>query len=1026
MASTITGPDPAQTVWPVKLVPKQMRSGSTSTTYVGGTDPVVILKDGSDSTYLSQGAYDKYWRLGVTSVKLPLGARVSSFRPVVRGRSLVNAGASNRNIGQIFQGDLTGPKYAGVDHAPGSTYPIGLITFRNYAGPSFDRLSNGQLATQADLDRGLVVGFGLITAYGFNSQNMTADWSEAYVQLTYDMAPTATVTGPAPGGTISDTAAPLITWDYSDDFQPQAAYAVEVYTSGGVRVYQSGVVQSSDTSHQMTVNLPNGTYSVRVLVYQAWSGPGGVFPALAPATGTFTVFVLRLGVPRISAVVNGEQCAVTVNSDVNLLNLDDSSFDKGALPLSTNPTNATITADTGVVLNGAGSVKATLTAATGTVRSRQGLAAASPLSPYNALIYVRSNAGTGKTGTLTLTFRDAAGNSLGTASSAATSLPAGVWTPLVVINGTSPAGTVALDYSIALAGTSGDVFNIDNAGVWPGGATARTNLNTNPSFETNSTGYAATGSATPTIALIGTDAFSGTQCLKVTATGPNSLFPGVAGPTFTTVVGVTYTLSAWVKLPVAGSVSTSSVVGYVPGASFTNTVTVQDTWARVSVTFVASATSHSLNLAFSDPALATGQYFYTDAWLYEQAGSALDYFDGSSPAASWTGTANASTSTKVSSFPAWSRGGFFENTPNLLGYDDSSFEGDGWTWAAGTNSTVAVTAAQGLHGARSLAVTAVAATASMTAVLGSRYFSCTAGETIYLFAAAKAAATARPWTIGLAFYTAAGVAVSTQTQGANDATTGWTTAGGGVTVPATATQFQVVLQVNTASGTLAANEVHWFDALAVYRSAYYQAYVPGAFANTDLAPTIVVEYSEDQVTWKELTRTLATYGQAANTFYDYSNRSGVPRYYRAWLFETENSLYLESDYASPVGVTVTLVGVWVSSDANPVGTSTQFKYDGAGRSFDFNANGQQIQLDGQPYDFAEFGSDYDGNLAVTVQLPDATSQQRLLFLAGQKAQVVVRDQRGRSYRGLMGKVQFTDEVWGQSANWQLALTGTQP
>lgn len=1029
MATLITGPDPLAPSWPIPLVPTKALSRPTGYTTTGVGEPAVIasLADANDATYVQQQYADSYWRYQCASYALPAGARVTSVTPSVRARMV----ASNvRNDWLVFQGDHSGAKYAAADHIPAAHYPVSSQPMRNYSGPAATTLANKQLITQADLERGLFVVFGLNTVYGKSAANATVRVAEAKLQMTYDLPPTAVVTGPVPGGTISDTASPLVTWDYSDDFQPQSAYTVDLTDATGVTVYSSGLVKTSDTSHQVKVNLPNGAYTARVRVYQNWAGPGGLFASLAAATGTFTVAVLRLAPPRLSSTVTVEQAKVTVYPDVNLLNFDDSSFDRGYLPLSTAPVNCTVSAATAPVLNGTGSIKVTVTAAGSVVASRPGVVSCTGLDQFNALVYVNPAALAGRSAQLRMSFRDATGAVLSTVNGTVTAMAANAWTPLTLINATAPLSSVALSYSVAFTGTTnGDAYYLDNAAVWHGGGQNRTNLCTAPSFETGAApGYVAGGNVQPVLSVINTDAYVGTQSLKVTSAGANNFFPCVALPSFATVVGQVYTVSVRVKLPTAGGVAGTFILADTAGAgTFGTGVTAVDQWLTAWVTFVATAVTHTVKVGFNGTS-AAGQFFLLDAVLFEQTDSALTYFDGSSPGASWSGAANASTSTLLSSFPVWSRGGFFENTPNLLAYDDSSLEGDSYVWAPATNCTVAASATAGVHGARSLLQSAVAATVSMAAQLGtSRFYPCTAGETLWLHAASKAVTTARPFSVALAFFSAAGAALGQQAVTGNNLTTGWVIVSGGVVAPAGAVSFQVLLQVAPAAGTLAVGEGHLWDALAVYRATFYQGYVPGYLPNTDDAPTVVVEYQDAGSTaWQELDRKLASSAASSLTFYDYTARSGTQRTYRAYLVETENDVLLTSDYSSLSSVLVNLCGVWIAAATDPVGTSRHFSFDGNGRTQLVGARPALTDLSGRGYPFAEFGDDYEGTVGVSLQLTYGSDQANLVALSLIKSEVIFRDQRGRSVRGVMGTVSYTDEIWGQTAAFTLSQTGTQP
>lgn len=849
MGTTLTGPDPAAATWPIRLVPARPGSRPTGFTVTGGTE-IGVLSDGSDASYISQQKADAYFRYNVGSFALPFGARVGSVTPFVRAKMVAT---NTRNSWIVAQGDHSGAKYAAADHSPGAYYPVSSAGFRTYYGIAQGSLANGQLITQADLDRGLYVIFGLNSVYGINAANPTIRVAEANLQLQYDLPPTATVTGPPPGGTVNDTASPLITWDYTDDFQPQAAYQVALLDSTGAEVYNSGLTTSPDTSHQVEGNLPDGTYTVRLRVYQAWYGPGGAFPALNLATSAFTVRVLRFNPPRVvTSIPTAEQVALYVTPALNLLSYDDSTFDRGYLALTVAPVNATVSAATAPVLTGTGSAQVTVIAAgAATVTGRPGQVPSVPAAAFNALIHVNPGALTGRSAQLKINFRNAAGGILFTATGTVVALPANTWTPVVLIGANAPPTlTAALDYAVTLTGTAaGDALYLDNAAVWHAG-----------------------------------------------------------GPV-----------------------------------------------------------------------------------------------------------------------PAWSRGGFFETTPNLLTYDDSTLEGDSYIWAPAANSTVGISAAQACHAGRSLAITAASAASVMSVQLGTATaLPCLPGETLFVHAASIAATAGRSFGAMLQFTNAAGTSAGLIWKSGTNTTTGWTVAGGPVVVPAGAVSFTVLLQVSAASGTLAAGEVHYLDAISVYRSAYYQGFTPGSFPATDDAPTVVVEYRDDGVHWKELARRQATQANTVEVFPDYTVRSGRQRTYRAWLTETENGTLLTSDYSALAGALLNLTGVWIMADDDPAGTSHQFVYDGSGRSEQAGAQPSVTVLEGRPYGFTEFGTDYTGDLAVSLQLPSAGDRDSLWSLATRKSEVVLRDARGRSVRGVMGTVKFTDEVWGQTASFQLQLSGLQP
>lgn len=200
------------------------------------------------------------------------------------------------------------------------------------------------------------------------------------------------------------------------------------------------------------------------------------------------------------------------------------------------------------------------------------------------------------------------------------------------------------------------VQSLTNLAINPGMAgaggtfTLRTNICTNPSFETNFTGWSPASGITPTLS---TDyAYSGTTSLLVTKTtlGPQNL-------TYTTpatlTIGAIYTASAYVRNAAGDSKPYITVTGI--GSSAATTIT-NTAWTRLQYTFTATATSHDIAIVAGTATIANSS-FYLDAVLIEASGIAGIYFDGSSAAGdltyAWTGTAHASSSTATATAVAY-------------------------------------------------------------------------------------------------------------------------------------------------------------------------------------------------------------------------------------------------------------------------------------------------------------------------------------------------------------------------------------
>lgn len=196
--------------------------------------------------------------------------------------------------------------------------------------------------------------------------------------------------------------------------------------------------------------------------------------------------------------------------------------------------------------------------------------------------------------------------------------------------------------------------------------TTRTNLITNPSFETGTASWTTQGGAT--VARISTDKWVGAYCAQVTssATNYNNIITGFIPVTSNTA----YTLSAYAK-----NVSGNTRTVYVAIQWFTSagvyisetnsgsqgTLAAGSAWTirNCTGTAPATATQAKVVLLSGTTGLSAGWLTNWDGVLFEQASSVGSYFDGSTIAdgniltqqiTAWTGTSHASTST-LGKFP---------------------------------------------------------------------------------------------------------------------------------------------------------------------------------------------------------------------------------------------------------------------------------------------------------------------------------------------------------------------------------------
>jgi hypothetical protein len=165
-----------------------------------------------------------------------------------------------------------------------------------------------------------------------------------------------------------------------------------------------------------------------------------------------------------------------------------------------------------------------------------------------------------------------------------------------------------------------------------GTLTTRTNLVTNPSFETNITGWVG---LLDTPEQSSTYSFVGTKSLKM---NPVESGDYVSFSNIPVTAGEVYTVSAYIYTDTSKSVNIA-----VTGGDSTVTIPA-GVWTRISASSTIpefTTTATVFITSFSDDTIP----FYIDAVMLEQSSTLNEYFDGSTAGASWTGTAHASTST---------------------------------------------------------------------------------------------------------------------------------------------------------------------------------------------------------------------------------------------------------------------------------------------------------------------------------------------------------------------------------------------
>ena len=190
------------------------------------------------------------------------------------------------------------------------------------------------------------------------------------------------------------------------------------------------------------------------------------------------------------------------------------------------------------------------------------------------------------------------------------------------------------------------------------GPLARTNLITNPSMETNITGWSSGGGRLTLSQFSDVTAFSGTKSLRAVANVAMTAANGYITATALGVVpGNTYTLTAYVR-PLTTSRSMRAAVQWkdsasvVIGSAAYGTVVLAPAgeWTRVAFTGLAAVGADRVTVLFyCQDALAIGDTIDFDAILLEVSETVQSYFDGSTDVSNhnyphWSGVAHASTS----------------------------------------------------------------------------------------------------------------------------------------------------------------------------------------------------------------------------------------------------------------------------------------------------------------------------------------------------------------------------------------------
>lgn len=181
-----------------------------------------------------------------------------------------------------------------------------------------------------------------------------------------------------------------------------------------------------------------------------------------------------------------------------------------------------------------------------------------------------------------------------------------------------------------------------------GGVAAITNLSTNPSFESNTTGvsgyFGAPISRDSSMAVAGTYSVitttnSATNGQGIIASGADPALPNTQ---YTCSMSLSGTSGQVVNF--SGRAATSSG-SYINEGMGVVSVTLSSSWQRATITFTTPATTGKLYVQFPLASATNGVTIRGDALMCVQGASTPNYADGNSPNWIWNSTPNNSTST---------------------------------------------------------------------------------------------------------------------------------------------------------------------------------------------------------------------------------------------------------------------------------------------------------------------------------------------------------------------------------------------
>lgn len=337
------------------LLTRRISGGTLNAWTVTGGTLATVLSDDSDATEVRNTTNTtSTMTLEIVDLALPALAIVNSVAVRFRGEGTIGTA---RNMQVRMRSGVSGQSV--------TLFNAEVVDLATFGTPAQSTAPGGAAWSQQELD-------ALLVDFQTPAIGTRTDIQEVWVDITYNEAPTSTVTAPVDLATITTTDRPTTTADYADpENNPIERYHVKVVTQATSQapgfdintsesVYEVGPTIGSTTSLTIATPLPNGTYKVYWRFADA--GSNGRFGEWD--FNTFTILVESPAQPTLGSVLDQATASIsaTIGGRDNMLSANAASMETDSSAIAAY-TNCTLTDTFGGAPHGTRQVRMTATAA---------------------------------------------------------------------------------------------------------------------------------------------------------------------------------------------------------------------------------------------------------------------------------------------------------------------------------------------------------------------------------------------------------------------------------------------------------------------------------------------------------------------------------------------------------------------------------------------------------------------------------------------------------------------------------------